>query len=54
MHFVTLQVDSGPIIFQRSIPVLGNDTPESLGERVLREEHKAYPEALARVCANVF
>ncbi len=54
VHFVTCYVDSGPIILQRSIPVFYNDTPQTLGERVLKEEHKAYPEALARICTTLF
>lgn len=46
VHFVTEDVDAGPIIVQRAIPVHDDDTPESLALRVLVEEHQAYPEAV--------
>jgi phosphoribosylglycinamide formyltransferase-1 len=46
VHFVTEDVDGGPIILQRVVPVKDNDTPETLAARVLEEEHRAYPEAL--------
>lgn len=47
IHFVTSGVDEGPIILQKSVPVLPNDTPNSLAERVLEQEHLAYPEAIS-------
>ncbi len=47
IHFVTSGVDEGPIILQKSVPVLPNDTPDSLAERVLAQEHLAYPEAIS-------
>jgi phosphoribosylglycinamide formyltransferase-1 len=46
IHFVTLEVDGGPIILQKSVPVLEGDTAETLQERVLKEEHKLYPRAI--------
>jgi len=46
VHFVTPEVDSGPIIIQRAVPVLENDTPESLAARVLEQEHQIYPLAI--------
>ncbi len=46
VHFVTPEVDGGPIIVQRCVPVLEGDTVETLKARVLEEEHKAYPEAV--------
>ena len=46
VHFVDEGCDTGPIIFQRAVPVLENDTEETLSERILKEEHKAYPEAI--------
>jgi phosphoribosylglycinamide formyltransferase-1 len=46
IHFVTLEVDGGPIILQKSVPVQEGDTAESLQERVLKEEHKLYPRAI--------
>lgn len=46
VHFVDAGTDTGPIIVQRAVPVLDDDTPESLHARIQVEEHKAYPEAL--------
>lgn len=46
VHIVTAELDSGPIVVQRTVPVLDDDTPESLANRILVEEHKAYPEAI--------
>jgi phosphoribosylglycinamide formyltransferase-1 len=52
VHFVDETLDGGPIITQRAVPVLDSDTPETLSARILDEEHKAYPEALALVCSG--
>jgi phosphoribosylglycinamide formyltransferase-1 len=49
VHFVTAELDAGPIIVQRSVPVLEKDTAETLSARILVEEHRAYPEAIALV-----
>lgn len=49
VHWVNERYDSGPILVQRSVPVTPGDTPESLARRVLREEHRAYPEAVRMV-----
>ena len=46
VHFVDEGIDSGPIIVQRSVPVLDGDTPDSLHARIQTAEHAAYPEAL--------
>jgi phosphoribosylglycinamide formyltransferase-1 len=46
VHFVNEDLDSGPIILQRPVEVKDDDTPESLSERILTEEHVAYVEAL--------
>jgi phosphoribosylglycinamide formyltransferase-1 len=46
VHFVRHETDTGPIIAQAAVPVLANDTPDSLGARVLAAEHKLYPLAL--------
>ncbi len=46
VHFVTPEVDGGPVIVQTAVPVLPGDTPESLAERVLKEEHRIFPLAL--------
>ncbi len=47
VHFVTPGLDEGPTILQARVAVLPGDTPESLAARVLVEEHRIYPEALA-------
>lgn len=52
IHFVTLDVDGGPIILQKAVPVLEDDTPETLQERVLKEEHKLLPRAVQLVAAG--
>lgn len=46
IHFVTEDVDGGQIILQKSVPVHEDDTPETLQERVLKEEHKLLPRAI--------
>jgi phosphoribosylglycinamide formyltransferase-1 len=46
VHFVDNQYDHGPIILQRAVPVLDDDTPERLAVRVFAEECEAYPEAI--------
>lgn len=46
VHFVTTEVDMGPIILQAVVPVLQNDTEDTLSERILKQEHKIYPEAV--------
>ena len=46
VHFVTEDVDGGPIILQRCVPVKDDDTVETLAERVLEEEHRCLPEAV--------
>ena len=49
VHVVTADLDAGPIIVQKTVPVLDGDTEETLAERILVEEHRAYPEAIAYV-----
>jgi phosphoribosylglycinamide formyltransferase-1 len=49
VHYVDEGTDSGPIVLQRKVPVLQGDTEETLAARILAEEHRAYPEAIARV-----
>jgi phosphoribosylglycinamide formyltransferase-1 len=49
VHFVTPELDAGPIVMQASVPVLDDDSVESLSARILVEEHRIYPEAIARV-----
>jgi phosphoribosylglycinamide formyltransferase-1 len=46
VHFADNQYDHGPIILQRTVPVLDDDTPDSLAERVYGQECEAYPEAI--------
>lgn len=46
VHFVDAGVDTGPIIAQAAVPVMDDDTEESLSERILEQEHRIYPEAL--------
>ncbi len=46
VHFVTPEVDAGPIIIQATVPVYEDDSPEVLAARVLREEHRLYPQAI--------
>jgi phosphoribosylglycinamide formyltransferase 1 len=52
VHFVEPELDSGPIIAQAAIELRDDDTPETLGARVLSEEHRLYPAALALVAAG--
>lgn len=52
VHLVTPGVDEGPIIAQAAIPVLADDTEDSLGARVLEQEHALYPAALALVAGG--
>ena len=52
VHFVDETLDGGPIIAQREVPVREDDTIESLADRILIEEHKLYPEAVAMVLAQ--
>src|SRR5207244_2463634 len=46
VHLVTNDLDAGPIVVQRTVPVLDEDTVETLSARILAEEHKALPEAI--------
>jgi phosphoribosylglycinamide formyltransferase-1 len=46
VHLVTPELDDGPILVQKAVPVLSQDDEDSLAARVLEQEHKAYPEAL--------
>jgi len=49
VHLVTAELDAGPAIAQARVPVFPGDTPEALAERVLVEEHRLYPKALAEL-----
>jgi len=52
VHFVTEETDAGPIILQAAVPVLDDDTPQSLAARILEQEHRILPEAIALLAAN--
>ena len=49
VHFVDETLDGGPIIAQRAVPIMEDDTIETLSARILEQEHKLYPEAVAVV-----
>jgi phosphoribosylglycinamide formyltransferase-1 len=53
VHYVTGELDGGPVIAQAEVPVLPGDTPETLSARVLVEEHKLYPKALAIAASRI-
>ena len=52
VHLVTNELDGGPIVLQSAVPVLANDTADTLSARILVEEHRIYPEAIALVLAD--
>ncbi len=52
VHFVTPELDAGPILMQAAVPVRGDDTPESLQQRVHATEHRIYPAALALLASG--
>lgn len=52
VHYVRPEMDDGPIIGQAAVPVLPDDTPETLGARVLAAEHKLYPQCVALACSG--
>jgi phosphoribosylglycinamide formyltransferase-1 len=54
VHYVDNTLDGGPIIAQRTVPVLPNDTVETLSARILEQEHILYPEAVALVLKDRF
>ena len=49
VHFVTAELDNGPIVLQAAVPLLDDDTVETLSARILVEEHRLYPEAIRTV-----
>ena len=49
VHFADNQYDHGPVILQRAVPVLDDDTPDTLAARVFEAECEAYPEAIQRL-----
>ncbi len=52
VHFVDAGMDTGPVIVQKSVPVLDDDTPQTLHARIQVQEHIAYPEALSVIAAR--
>jgi phosphoribosylglycinamide formyltransferase-1 len=54
VHFVDEHLDAGPIILQAAVPVLDDDTVESLSARILKEEHRIYSEAIAMVLSGSY
>ncbi len=46
VHFVTADLDHGPIVIQAAVPVRADDTPDTLAARVLQQEHRIYPQAI--------
>lgn len=52
VHFVTADLDHGPIIIQAAVPVRQDDTPATLSARVLHEEHRVFPQAVRWLCAG--
>ena len=52
VHFVDEDLDAGPIVLQAAVPVLDDDTVETLSARILEEEHRIYSEAIAIVLAG--
>jgi len=53
VHIVTEELDGGPVLARAEVKIRGRDTPETLGERVLEEEHKLYPRALNDFCRTL-
>ena len=52
VHFVSEDIDAGPIVFQGSVPVMDDDTPDSLAARILPVEHELLPRAVALFCQD--
>ena len=49
MHWVTADLDHGPILAQAVVPILPDDTEHTLAQRVLSQEHRIYPQQIGRV-----
>jgi phosphoribosylglycinamide formyltransferase-1 len=52
VHFVSAEMDAGPIIGQAAVPVFTDDTSETLAARILEQEHRLYPECIRRIAAG--
>ena len=53
VHHVTAGMDEGPVILQAEVPVSPDDTPDTLAAKVLKEEHRIYPLALAKIASEL-
>ena len=53
VHYVNSQLDAGKIIMQKKVKVLKNETPQSLKEKVLKQEHQIYPKAISKVLISL-
>jgi phosphoribosylglycinamide formyltransferase-1 len=54
VHFVDEDLDAGPIVIQAAVPVLDDDTEETLSARILKQEHRIYAEAIGIVIAGKY
>ena len=54
VHHVTAELDAGPIILSAEVPVQTGDTPQTLAARVLKEEHRIFPQALAMLALSLY
>ena len=54
VHFVDEDLDAGPIVIQAAVPVLDDDTEETLSARILKQEHRIYSEAIGIVIAGKY
>lgn len=53
VHFVREEMDSGPIILQAEVDINSDDTKETLAAKILKEEHRIYPQALKKICNEI-
>lgn len=53
VHYVIPEMDSGPVILQKTVPIRPEDTPEILAARILEQEHLAYPEAVRMIAKRI-
>lgn len=53
VHIVTPELDDGPVVMQARVPVLTDDTEQTLAARVLKQEHTLYPEAINKLLSNL-
>lgn len=53
VHYVTAELDAGPVILQETVPILEGDSEDSLAARVLEAEHRIFPQALAKIAEKL-